>query len=623
MLLHITHPYHTHMHAPRFSPPGPSSRSGARASSRSARPIWRGRLHTGRAPTGRQIGHGLLLNPPPHLLPPRAAGGGGGGGGAGADADDDAPFDIDDLARRLSAEAEIRRRAEASAASTSSSPASTPSTPPPPPSSDGPFGVGAAARVAEVLAELGDGGFVPEDIELVQELGRVSWQVGDSGGDGEGGSGGSAPTTAAVVYAARYTPALHFQTPTPVLVKEYLPHAATLAANELQVGARLAGGRLPARPWHAAMAGRGVGASPAAPPPPTAPLLGFFRAAPADPAAAAASIGWLTAGPRGTGSTDPASSLWLVFRWEAVQPLSFYPASRQAPDPPRPFAALTRMLSGGASAANALPPSTPPPIDLSSPSLARRCAMLRAIAGGTLRALASVHAAGIAHGSLGGGGVLLSSYDDARAGTLRVCLDNFGFAQVRRRGGVAVGEDGGEGGSSLDDGGGAAPPRSYPPPLLSFGPGSPGFVPPPASSALADDPVSAAQAADAVAAGRLLLETVLAALPLEGPPVGSASASFSSSDSDGDDDGGVASSRGSPPPGVRSLGAALVSSHAGDAAGLAASVRADPAWAVADALLSSGEGAGYALLARLAAGDARFGEILRENWFVNGGRGRR
>jgi hypothetical protein len=72
---------------------------------------------------------------------------------------------------------------------------------------------------------------------------------------------------------------------------------------------------------------------------------------------------------------------------------------------------------------------------------------------------------------------------------------------------------------------------------------------------------------------------------------------------------------------VRSAGAALVGGGlARDVGALAALVRADPAFAAADALLSAGEEAGYALLARLADGDARFGDILRDNWFVNGGR---
>jgi hypothetical protein len=80
---------------------------------------------------------------------------------------------------------------------------------------------------------------------------------------------------------------------------------------------------------------------------------------------------------------------------------------------------------------------------------------------------------------------------------------------------------------------------------------------------------------------------------------------------------------GVPSPAIRAAGAALVATHAGDAAGLAGALRANPAFAVADALLSEGEGAGYELLTRLAAGDARFGEVLRENWFVNGGRRKR
>jgi hypothetical protein len=296
----------------------------------------------------------------------------------------------------------------------------------------------------------------------------------------------------------------------------------------------------------------------------------------------------------------------LVFRFDAMQPLSFYPAARQAPPrPPSPLASLTRMLSGGVEAP---PSSSPPPVDISSP----RCAMLRAIGAGLLRALASVHAAGVAHGSLGAGGVLLSTYDDARAGTVRVCLDNFGFATLRRPAGAGVvGEEGsGRGDESEDD----ESDRPTPPPLLSFGPGSPGYVPPPASAAAADDLVSAAQAADAAAAGRVLLETVLAALlPSPGPSA--------AGDTSSDDDEGLMSGGGTPPPAVRAAGAALVGGGlARDAGAVAALVRSNPDFAAADALLSAGDEAGYSLLARLADGDARFGDMLRESWFLNGGR---
>ena len=58
--------------------------------------------------------------------------------------------------------------------------------------------------------------------------------------------------------------------------------------------------------------------------------------------------------------------------------------------------------------------------------------MVRRIASGATTALATVHAAGVAHGSLGGGCVLLSTFDDAAAAKLTVCLDNFGFATMRR-----------------------------------------------------------------------------------------------------------------------------------------------------------------------------------------------
>ncbi len=49
---------------------------------------------------------------------------------------------------------------------------------------------------------------------------------------------------------------------------------------------------------------------------------------------------------------------------------------------------------------------------------------------GALQALAYCHERGVAHGSLGSGSILLSAFDDRRAGDLIVKLDNFGFARA-------------------------------------------------------------------------------------------------------------------------------------------------------------------------------------------------
>lgn len=51
-----------------------------------------------------------------------------------------------------------------------------------------------------------------------------------------------------------------------------------------------------------------------------------------------------------------------------------------------------------------------------------------------LEALAYCHGRGVAHGSLGPGSILLSTFRDQQARQLIVKLDNFGFAQLHRTG---------------------------------------------------------------------------------------------------------------------------------------------------------------------------------------------
>lgn len=49
---------------------------------------------------------------------------------------------------------------------------------------------------------------------------------------------------------------------------------------------------------------------------------------------------------------------------------------------------------------------------------------------GTLSALAFCHNRSVAHGSMGSGSILVSTYDDRRANDLIVKLDNFGFGRA-------------------------------------------------------------------------------------------------------------------------------------------------------------------------------------------------
>ena len=62
----------------------------------------------------------------------------------------------------------------------------------------------------------------------------------------------------------------------------------------------------------------------------------------------------------------------------------------------------------------------------------------RAICSGLLRALAFCHGRGVAHGSLGPGSILLSTFEDRRARELLVKLDNFGFARMHKPAGQSA-----------------------------------------------------------------------------------------------------------------------------------------------------------------------------------------
>ena len=288
----------------------------------------------------------------------------------------------------------------------------------------------------------------------LQELGRVSWMTSDSSASSSSGSSSplNAPRTAAAVYAARYSPPTPLMSPTIVLVKEYFPHASSLACNELQVGARLSsGGVLPARKWHAA---RSDGPPPPAPPASSSQEEEEFAE---EEFEAGGTL------PAPSISDPDARSLWLVFKWGGGQPLSFYAQQRQQ----------NSLRATGLAAL--FPSALSNPEKILEEALRKRARMVRRIASGATTALATVHAAGVAHGSLGGGCVLLSTFDDAAAAKLTVCLDNFGFATMRR----------------------------------SLGANNNDISAPPSFD---DDPVLVAQAADARQLGRLLLETALLAL---------------------------------------------------------------------------------------------------------------
>lgn len=325
------------------------------------------------------------------------------------DSGDDEAFSIDDLARKLSAEAgrlrvesgsdlssdedyddfdsgsdsgalsrEAQQSQEAQQASAAGAlGASVPD-----------FGVGSAAREAGVFAEVGPGGLLASDFQLIQQLARLSVQQVTPDASAANPLMASAAQETAfaaiVIFAGQYYSGMPYEDPAPVFLKEYLPGARTVAVNELATVHFLMGGALPTQKWAAATAPTTQL--------PVVPLLGYFEAG-----LSKAGASQLTDARAGEEPT-----LWLAFKWEGLQPLSMYPAEQQqAP-------AFFWFARGGAP---------------------NRLKMLRAIAGGCVAALAYVHERGVAHCSLGAGSLLLSTFSDGKSEQLVVKLDNFGFSQ--------------------------------------------------------------------------------------------------------------------------------------------------------------------------------------------------
>jgi hypothetical protein len=472
----------------------------------------------------------------------RAAAAGGPAAGGGD------PLDIDALAARLSAEAERRRRAGGGAArggyasDPDAAEPAEPAAPPPPPAPGAPVAAVSPREEAEALRRVGPGGFSPDEFELVQELGRISIQtVEDSGSDSSSDDAAAPPgglaarlpgartrsaVAAVVAYAARFYSGMPFQDPVPVLLKEYLPAARAVALNELAALTALVGVPPVEDKWRVASA------APARDPP-VVQLLGYFMAAPSArgaEAAGGADLGAAAAASTPSGSADArlGETVWVVSRWDGLAPLSLYPAAQQTSG-----LGLGALFGGGGGGGGAA-----------------RARFLRAVARGALHALAFCHAAGVAHGSLGAGSILLSTFDDAAAARLIVKLSDFGFARV-----VAGAEAAG-----------AAAPAAV---------GAAAFDD-------ADTPLALARAADLRALAAVYLETVLAALAAGGPE-GAPSAEVV----------------------TRVLGDV----YEWDVDAYAAYVRAEPAWEAAAALLDADGGAGWALVAGMAGGRAGAGAL--------------
>ncbi|KAL4443512.1 hypothetical protein ABPG75_011249 [Micractinium tetrahymenae] len=318
----------------------------------------------------------------------------------------------------------------------------------------GPFGYETRASEADILAAVGDGGFSPEEFELLQELGTINIQQVASSVDLDDfpiPTSERSARTAVIAYTASFFSGMPFQDPVVTLVKEYLPGAKAVACNELQVLTHLAGMPEPSMKWQ-------VAAGALAANPPIVRLLGYFLAG-------------QTAGAQALlpGSAEPEDALWVVLKWEGLAPLALYPSAQQTSG-----IGLGRLFGGQDS------------------SMRDRARMLRAITRGALQALTYCHEAGVVHGALGSGSVMLSTFDDRSYQRLVVKLDNFGFARrisVGGRSGRAAQQQ-----SSRD-----------------------ALFPQPAPLATDDTPLALGQREDLRALAVVLLECMLSALALSGP----------------------------------------------------------------------------------------------------------
>lgn len=114
-------------------------------------------------------------------------------------APDNDDIDIDALARRLSQAADNLRQTTQQGA--------TPS--------EGLFGYEAKQAQAEVLAEVGDGGFTVAEFELLSELGRIAVQQLSADDTGRK----QRQETLVIAYTAHYTSGLPYQGPVVTLIK--------------------------------------------------------------------------------------------------------------------------------------------------------------------------------------------------------------------------------------------------------------------------------------------------------------------------------------------------------------------------------------------------------------------
>ncbi|KAK9815061.1 hypothetical protein WJX73_006220 [Symbiochloris irregularis] len=265
----------------------------------------------------------------------------------------------------------------------------------------GPFGYETTASGASIVESLGDGGVAADDFEVQQQLGQLSW-VTEKPQENllQLNRPASSARTAILLFLAHFFSRQAYQGVVKVLLKEYLPGATAVAVNEVQTMTHLQ--ELPQSTWQAANA-------PVSAIQPYVPLLGHFRSAPSTQGRR------LMAAMAEEDNNSKEQALWLVYKWEGLQPLSLYAAAAQ----PGPRPGLGRFgLPWGASKE-----------DPEDTALRARCTMVRTIVQGSIAALAHCHDRDTVHGSLGAGSILLSTFDDTRSDSLIVKLDNFGFAR--------------------------------------------------------------------------------------------------------------------------------------------------------------------------------------------------
>lgn len=193
-----------------------------------------------------------------------------------------------------------------------------------------------------------------------------------------------------------------------LLLKEYSAPAGPLAAAEMSAFERLITiGR--------ARAGVGGGAGLS----PTSQLVGYMESGLAFDA-----FGFREEWRANMRCEPPApGGLWLVFVWEGLRTAAGWEAAlsraRASEPPPSALDRLAALLGGGAERAAA---------SAASAAAAHRSAFAVALMCGMLRAVAAVHASGIAHRGIGPACFGVSTLDEREAASLRVRLDNFGFS---------------------------------------------------------------------------------------------------------------------------------------------------------------------------------------------------